>query len=70
MASALLADAEYKPVSDLDFINALTLGVEVECRIGNCVYPEQYDVGWHITSTAKTSEMGDAIAVAILQSAD
>jgi 2-methylcitrate dehydratase PrpD len=26
--------------------------VEVECRIGNAVYPSHYDVGWHITGTA------------------
>src|SRR5262249_4122561 len=25
---------------------------EVECRIGNAVYPSHYDVGWHITGTA------------------
>ncbi|MEI9926318.1 MAG: MmgE/PrpD family protein [Bradyrhizobium sp.] len=23
-----------------------------ECRIGNSVYPNHYDVGWHITGTA------------------
>ena len=28
------------------------LGVETECRIGNAVYPNHYDVGWHITGTA------------------
>lgn len=52
VASALLAYAEYKPVSGVDFINALTLGVEVECRIGNAVFPAHYDIGWHITGTA------------------
>src|SRR6185369_11727752 len=31
---------------------ALVLGVEVECRIGNAVYPAHYDAGWHITGTA------------------
>ena len=35
-----------------DFLHALILGVEVECRIGNAVYPDHYDVGWHITGTA------------------
>ena len=52
VASALLAFAEYRKVRGSDFVNALVLGVEVECRIGNAVFPEHYDVGWHITGTA------------------
>ena len=52
VASALLALAEYKPMSGADFLHAFILGVEVECRIGNAVYPSHYDVGWHITGTA------------------
>jgi 2-methylcitrate dehydratase PrpD len=52
VASAILALSEYKPVSGKDFLNALVLGVETECRIGNAVYPNHYDVGWHITGTA------------------
>ncbi|MCS0494585.1 MmgE/PrpD family protein [Ancylobacter sp. MQZ15Z-1] len=52
VASALLAAAEYQPVSGQDFLTALLIGVEVECRIGNSVYPEHYDRGWHITGTA------------------
>lgn len=52
VASAILALAELQPVSGKDFLNALVLGVETECRIGNAVYPEHYDVGWHITGTA------------------
>jgi 2-methylcitrate dehydratase PrpD len=39
-------------VSGRDFLHALVIGVEVECRIGNAVYPEHYDRGWHITGTA------------------
>jgi 2-methylcitrate dehydratase PrpD len=50
--SAILALAEYRPVSGREFLNALILGVETECRIGNAVYPNHYDVGWHITGTA------------------
>src|SRR5437773_7133260 len=30
----------------------MVIGVDVECRIGNSVYPKHYDVGWHITGTA------------------
>jgi len=52
VASALLALAEYKPMSGADFLHAFILGVEVECRIGNAVYPSHYDIGWHITGTA------------------
>jgi 2-methylcitrate dehydratase PrpD len=52
VASAILALAEMRPVSGADFLNALVLGVETECRIGNAVYPNHYDVGWHITGTA------------------
>ncbi len=52
VASAALAYAELKPVSGREFLNALVLGVEAECRIGNAVYPNHYDVGWHITGTA------------------
>ena len=51
VASALLAFAEYRPVSGVDFVTAFVLGVEVECRIGLAVFPEHYDVGWHITGT-------------------
>lgn len=49
---ALLAYAEYKPAAGAEFLNALILGVETACRIGNMVYPDHYDVGWHITGTA------------------
>ncbi|MBV9731584.1 MAG: MmgE/PrpD family protein [Verrucomicrobia bacterium] len=50
--SAILALAEYRPVDGRTFLNALILGVETECRIGNAVYPDHYDRGWHITGTA------------------
>jgi 2-methylcitrate dehydratase PrpD len=37
------------------------LGCEVECRIGNSVWPNHYDVGWHITGS--TGPFGAAAAV-------
>ena len=52
VASALVPLAEHRRVSGRDFLHALILGIEVECRIGNAVYPDHYDVGWHITGTA------------------
>ena len=65
VASALLALAEYKaPIDGQTFIHALALGVEAECRIGNAVYPNHYDIGWHITGTAGV--FGAAVAAGIL----
>jgi 2-methylcitrate dehydratase PrpD len=61
VASAIIALSEMQPVSGKDFLNALVLGVETECRIGNAVYPNHYDVGWHITGTAGV--FGSAAAV-------
>jgi 2-methylcitrate dehydratase PrpD len=52
VVSAILALSEMQSVSGKDFLNALVLGVETECRIGTAVYPNHYDVGWHITGTA------------------
>jgi 2-methylcitrate dehydratase PrpD len=52
VASALFALAEYKPMSGAELLHAFILGVEVECRIGNAVCPNHYEVGWHITGTA------------------
>jgi 2-methylcitrate dehydratase PrpD len=61
VASAIIALSEMQQVTGKDFLNALVLGVETECRIGNAVYPNHYDVGWHITGTAGV--FGSAAAV-------
>jgi 2-methylcitrate dehydratase PrpD len=50
--AALLAMAQKQKISGRDFLNAMVLGIETECRIGNMVYPNHYDTGWHITGTA------------------
>jgi 2-methylcitrate dehydratase PrpD len=60
VAPVILALAETRPVSGRDFLHALVLGAEVECRIGNAVYPAHYDRGWHITGT--TGVFGAAAA--------
>lgn len=51
-------------MSGRDFLVALVAGVEVECKLGLAVWPQHYDVGWHITST--TGAVGAAAAVAKL----
>ncbi len=47
VAAALLALAERQPVCGKDFLHALILGVEIQCRVGNilCVAPAQSAVG-------------------------
>jgi 2-methylcitrate dehydratase PrpD len=60
VAGAILALSEHTPVDGIRLLHAFALGVEVECRIGNAVYPSHYDVGWHITGT--TGVFGAAAA--------
>ena len=60
VASAILALSQHQPVTGAQFLNALVLGVEAECRIGNAVYPSHYDMGWHITGSCGT--FGSAVA--------
>jgi len=61
VAPAILALSEYRPVSGADFLHALILGAEVECRIALAVYPAHYDIGWHNTGTV--GPFGAAAAV-------
>jgi 2-methylcitrate dehydratase PrpD len=68
VASAILAVAETRAVSGRDFLTALIVGVEVACRIGNSVYPDHYDRGWHITGT--TGVFGAAAATGRLLGLD
>ncbi len=68
VASALLALAEVTGVSGRDMIDALVLGIDVSCRVGNCIYPEHYDRGWHITGS--TGMLGAAAGCARLMKLD
>ncbi len=68
VASALLALAETTNASGREVIDALVLGVDVECRIGNCMYPDHYLRGWHITGS--TGTLGAAAACARLLALD
>ena len=54
VASAVLALAEHKALSGRAVLDALVLGIDVSCRVGNLMYPDHYDRGWHITGSTGT----------------
>jgi 2-methylcitrate dehydratase PrpD len=68
VASALLALAELTGASGRQVIDALVLGIDVSCRIGNVMYPDHYDRGWHITGS--TGTLGAAAGCAHLLGLD
>ena len=68
IAPALLALAEVTGASGRMLIDSLVLGVDVACRVGNMMYPEHYDRGWHITGS--TGMLGAAAACARLLGLD
>ncbi|KAK5116744.1 hypothetical protein LTR62_007418 [Meristemomyces frigidus] len=62
VASAILAYAELKgSYTGPEILCALLAGIEAACKLGLAVWPEHYDIGWHITST--TGSIGAAVAV-------
>ena len=63
VASALLALAEGlsgsaelqgRVITGRELIDALVIGIDVSCRVGNAMYPDHYDRGWHITGSTGT----------------
>jgi 2-methylcitrate dehydratase PrpD len=68
VASAVLALAELTGASGRAVLDAVVLGIDVSCRLGNTVYPEHYDRGWHITGT--TGMLGAAAGCARLLGLD
>ena len=68
VASALLALAEVQGASGRALIDALVLGIDVSCRLGNLLYPAHYDRGWHITGS--TGMLGAAAGCARLLGLD
>jgi 2-methylcitrate dehydratase PrpD len=62
VASAVLALAEQRGANGRTVVDALVLGIDVACRIGNVMYPDHYDRGWHITGS--TGMLGAAAGCA------
>lgn len=63
VASALFAYVEFQGgrLSSDELLIALAAGIEASCKLGLAVWPEHYDIGWHITST--TGAIGAAVGV-------
>jgi len=68
VCSAVLALAELTGASGRQVIDAVVLGIDVACRVGNTIYPHHYDRGWHITGS--TGTLGAAAACARLLGLD
>ena len=68
VASAILALAETTGATGRALVDALVLGIDVSCRLGNVMYPDHYDRGWHITGS--TGMMGAAAGCARLLGLD
>jgi 2-methylcitrate dehydratase PrpD len=68
VASAIFALAETVGSTGRQVIDALVLGIDVSCRLGNMMYPEHYDRGWHITGS--TGTLGAAAGCARLLGLD
>lgn len=68
VASAVLALGEHIGATGRAMLDALVLGIEVSCRVGNAVYPNHYDRGWHITGS--TGMLGSAAACSRLLGLD
>src|SRR5262249_25991493 len=68
LVAAAVPLAEWLGASGEALLAAYIVGFELEARVSLSVYPEHYDVGWHITGTAGT--LGAAAAAARLLGLD
>ncbi|CAM4176522.1 2-methylcitrate dehydratase [Bordetella tumbae] len=68
VCSAVFALAEHTGASGRQIVDAVVLGIDVSCRVGNTIYPQHYDRGWHITGS--TGTLGAAAACARLLGLD
>jgi 2-methylcitrate dehydratase PrpD len=61
IASALLAYAEYRPVSGPEFLASFYLGIEMSIRLSNALHPGHAGIGLHVSGTTPT--VGATLAV-------
>lgn len=68
VAPVALALSQARRVSGIELLEAITAGIELQCRIALAISPGHYSRGWHITSTCGV--FGAAIAAARLLGLD
>ena len=68
VAPVALALSQTRRVSGIELLEAITAGIELECRIALAMSPGHYSRGWHITSTCGV--FGAATAAARLLGLD
>lgn len=64
IGAAAIAVGEWRARSGSDLIAAHALGFEFAARMALALFPDHYDVGWHMTGTAGT--FGSAVAASRL----
>ena len=50
LVSSLLAVGEERHSSGEEILLAFVVGIETELRVGNCISPGHYDIGWYFSS--------------------
>jgi 2-methylcitrate dehydratase PrpD len=64
VAAALLALAERQPISGIDFLHALILGIEIQCRIGNILFTKPAECNIGLSMAGLVGGIGAAVATA------
>ena len=64
VAGTLLALAERRPINGVDFLHALILGVEVQCRIGNILFAKPAVCNIGLSMAGLVGGIGAAVAAA------
>jgi 2-methylcitrate dehydratase PrpD len=64
VAAALLALAERQPMTGVDFLHALILGIEIQCRIGNILFTPPAECNIGLSMAGLVGGIGAAVAAA------
>ena len=70
VAGALLALAERQPMNGVDFLHALILGVEIQCRIGNILFTKTAECNIGLSMAGLVGGIGAAVASAKVMGLD